>query len=119
MLLRSLPLLALFVFVPALSAADKPKAPTLTLRLPALDDLIADLRYLAEQAGRGEEAKQFEKLVKSLSGEKGIEGLDPKKPLALDPDAGGPGVREWLAARHGRGGTGRPASPDASAHSAS
>jgi hypothetical protein len=89
---RVVSVLALFLLVPVLAAADKPAAPTLTLRLPALDDLIADLRYLAEQAGRGEEAKQFEKLVKSLGGDKGIEGLDPKKPLALYAYLGGAGI---------------------------
>ncbi len=83
MRLRMLPLLALFVFVPALAADDKPKKPTLTLRLPAVDDLAADLRYLAEQLGRGEEAIQFEKLLKSMTGDKGLEGLDPKKPMGL------------------------------------
>src|SRR6059058_3199935 len=92
MRLRTLPLLALLLFVPALIADDKPKAPTLTVRLPALDDLIADLRYLADQAGRGEEAKQFEKLIKTLAGEKGIEGLDPKKPLGLYAYLGSAGI---------------------------
>jgi hypothetical protein len=93
MRLCTLPLLAFLVFVPALPAAgDKEKTPTLTLRLAALDDIVADLRYLADQAGRGEESKQFEKLLKSMTGEKGLEGLDPKKPMALYAFLGAQGI---------------------------
>src|SRR5438105_2646835 len=92
MRLRVLPFLALLVFVPALSAADE-KAPTLTLRLAGLDDLIANIRYLAEQVGRDEEAKQFEKLIKSMvGGDKGLEGIDTKKPIAMYAFLGAQGV---------------------------
>jgi hypothetical protein len=83
---RHFAILALIALaVPALPARaeEKTKEPTLVVRVPALDDLVADLRFLAEQAGRGEEAKQFEKLLKSMTGEKGLEGLDTKKPMGL------------------------------------
>ena len=79
--------LALFAFLlvypSALPAQEKAKAPTLVLHLQSLDDVVADLRFLAEQVGRGEEAVQAEKLLKSLAGDKGLEGLDTKKPMGL------------------------------------
>jgi hypothetical protein len=51
------------------------------LRVKPLDELIADARYVTKLAGREEEVKQFEKLLKSKTGPKGLEGIDTKKPL--------------------------------------
>ena len=53
----------------------------LVLRVKPLDELIADVRYVTQLAGREEEAKQFEKLLKSKTGPKGLEGIDTKKPI--------------------------------------
>src|SRR5262245_4304879 len=52
-------------------------------RLKALDELIADLRYIVKAAGREEEAKQIEGILKARTGPKGLEGVDTKKPIGL------------------------------------
>jgi hypothetical protein len=83
---RSLALFALVVMTaPALPArAEEKAAPTLVVRIKSLDGLISDARYLAEAAGKGEEAKQVEAMIKGLAGPKGqIEGFDTTKPLAV------------------------------------
>jgi hypothetical protein len=77
---------------PAARADDKPAAPTLVVRVAAFDELIANARYLATLAGKGEEAKQAEKLLQTLTGPKGLEGLDTKKPLGLYAFLGPNGV---------------------------
>jgi hypothetical protein len=88
---HTLPLLLLFLVSPA-QAQDKTKSPTLILRVQALDDLVSDVRFLAEQAGRGEEAKQAEKILRSMAGEQGLEGLDTTRPMALYVFVGSEGL---------------------------
>jgi hypothetical protein len=86
MRIRSMALFALFVVVvPAapVRAAEAKAAPTLVVRVNSLDGLIADALYLAEAAGKGEEAKQGEKFLKALIGDKGLEGFDTTKPIGL------------------------------------
>src|SRR5215472_13160197 len=79
-----LALLALIVVpAPVRSADDKTKTPTFIVRVQSLDRLIADGRYLATLAGNEEQAKQGEAFLKQLTGEKGIEGLDTKRPMGL------------------------------------
>src|SRR5437773_2136204 len=84
---RRVALLALFALTvttaPVRSADDKTKTPTLIVRVQSLDGLIGDARYLATLAGREEEGKQADAFLKQLTGEKGIEGLDPKRPMGL------------------------------------
>jgi hypothetical protein len=79
-------LLGLSVMLPALARADdkqdaKNDKPGVFLRFAALDQLRGDFRYLGEVVGEGERAKQLDELIKSKLGEKGLEGIDPKKPL--------------------------------------
>lgn len=80
-------LLALLIAALAAPARGDDKAepssfkPALVARLAALDDLIADLRYVVKLAGREEEADQFEKLLKARTGPNGLEGVDTKKPI--------------------------------------
>ena len=81
-------LLGLAVMLPPfVRAADEqaPKSdkPAVLLRLAPLDHLRGDFRYLAEVVGQGEKAKQFDELIKSKLGEKGLEGIDNKKPIGL------------------------------------
>jgi hypothetical protein len=57
--------------------------PTAVLRLKPLEELIADARYLVALAGREEETRQLEGLLKAKSGPKGLEGVDTKKPFGL------------------------------------
>jgi hypothetical protein len=79
-------LLGLTVTLPAPArAADEktPKSdkPAIMLRLASLDQLRGDFRYLGEVLGEGEKAKQLDELIKSKLGEKGLEGIDSKKPI--------------------------------------
>jgi hypothetical protein len=60
-----------------------PARPALQIRLAPLDDLIGDLRHVVKKVGREEEGKQFEELLKSRTGPKGLEGVDTKKPIGL------------------------------------
>jgi hypothetical protein len=68
----------------AKSSDSEPATPfkaALVLRIQSLDELIADARYLAKLAGREAETKEFEKMLKSKTGPKGLEGIDTKKPI--------------------------------------
>lgn len=76
-------LLGLTTWCLPVARADKPAKPTVVVRLSALDSLVADARYLAELAGKGEEAKQAEGVLKSMTGDKGLEGLDTTRPMGL------------------------------------
>ena len=86
MRLRSTALIALVTLAapvfPA-RAAEKAAAPALVVRLKSIDGLIADARFLAEAAGKGEEAKQGEKFLRSFIGDNGFEGFDTKKPIVF------------------------------------
>jgi hypothetical protein len=64
-------------------AAEPAVKPTAVLRLKPLEELLADARYLVALAGREEETRQIEGLLKAKSGPKGLEGLDTKKPIGL------------------------------------
>jgi hypothetical protein len=82
---RILPLagLLLLVAAPSLVRAAEEK-PALVVAFKSLDGLISDSKYIAELAGKEEEAKQAEGMLKNLLGDKkGLEGLDPKKPIGL------------------------------------
>lgn len=57
--------------------------PAITLRFKSLDGLIEDLRHLYKKAGREDEGKAFEKAMQARTGPKGLEGVDPKKPLGI------------------------------------
>src|SRR5579872_6590507 len=84
MRLRSTILIAFIALAaPALPAraAEKVPVPVLVVRLKSIDGLIQDARYLAEAAGKGEEAKQGEKFLRAFIGDNGFEGLDTKKPV--------------------------------------
>ena len=66
------------------AAADEATAtPTVVVRVRSIDGLLGDIQYVADLAGRGEEAKQLEGLFKSRVGPKGLDGLDTKRPLGL------------------------------------
>jgi hypothetical protein len=82
---RILPLagLLLLAAAPSLVRAADDK-PALVVAFKSLDGLISDSKYIAELAGKEEEAKQAEAMLKNLLGDrKGLEGVDPKKPIGL------------------------------------
>jgi hypothetical protein len=67
------------------AAADAKPTPTLVVRVKSIDGLLADAKYLAGLAGQEEQAKQFEKMIPSFLGPKGLAGtgLDTSRPLGL------------------------------------
>jgi hypothetical protein len=64
-------------------ASAQPKdGPTIELRLRSVNDLVDKFEYLAGLAGKEDAAVQVRELIKVLSADgKGIEGIDPKKPI--------------------------------------
>jgi hypothetical protein len=83
MRLRYYSLLAFVVLAVPVRAAEPARSPTLVVRLNSIDDMLSDVRYLAQAAGKGEEARQFEGLVKAFSGPKGLEGIDTTRPIGV------------------------------------
>src|SRR5262245_23074269 len=92
--MRAIPLAALaavlFLGAAPARADDKDKAepassfkPAVVARLKPLDELIAGLRYIVKLAGREEEAKQIEGMLKGRTGPKGLEGIDTKKAIGV------------------------------------
>jgi hypothetical protein len=79
----SLALLSLAVALGARQApaADPETKPALVVRVASFDTLISDIKYIMEVAGKGEEAKQFEGILKAALGPDGIEGFDTTKPI--------------------------------------
>src|SRR5262249_47644891 len=76
-------LFALTLAPVSVRSEDNTKTPTLIVRVQSFDGLIRDARYLATLAGREEDAKQAEAFLKQFTGEKGIEGLDTKRPMGV------------------------------------
>jgi len=64
-------------------AQGKADKPALVVRVGAIEEVLADARYLAKAAGREEAAKQAEGILKSKTGPKGLEGVDTRKPAGL------------------------------------
>ncbi len=79
-------LVALTAAFPAAAGekSDKPAKPTLVVRVAPLDSLLADVRYLADVAGKGEQAEGAQNMLKTLAGGgKGLAGVETTKPLGL------------------------------------
>ncbi len=93
---RSVPwvaLLGLALLSGAARPAEKTAAkPAFILRLASLDSLSEDGRYLSELAGKEDDAKNVEGILKQLIGEKGLEGIDTKKPLGAYGTIGAAGL---------------------------
>ncbi len=90
-------LLSLTAMLPTLARAAEEKTPkndkpAVMLRFASLDHLRGDFRYLAEVIGEGEKAKQLDEIIKSKLGEKGLEGIDAKKPIGAYGWIGSAGI---------------------------
>ena len=75
---------ALLVALPvAARAGEKASAdePTVVVRVQSLDTVLRNVKLLVSLAGREEAAEQIEALVKAKVGAKGLEGIDPKRPV--------------------------------------
>jgi hypothetical protein len=68
---------------PARPAEDQAEALTLIVRVRSIDGLLDDFQYLANLAGREEQAKQIDGLIKGRIGEQGLDGIDTKRPFGL------------------------------------
>lgn len=80
------------VAVPApVAAAESEDSPGYVFRIKSIDGLLEDIKYIANLAGNEEQARQLEGFVKSLAGEKGLEGLDTQRPLGLYGNIGAGG----------------------------
>ena len=87
-----LALLCLVAVAPAARAEDKKSdSPSLVIRVQSIDSLLDNFKYLAGLAGREEEAKQVEGLIKSVAGDKGLEGIDTKSPFGIYGSVGADG----------------------------
>ena len=80
--------LALAAVAAPLRADDaKPVAPTLVVRLKSIDGILSDAKYIANLLGpeAEEHFKQFEGMVKSMAGPKGLAslGIDTRRPFGL------------------------------------
>jgi hypothetical protein len=64
-------------------AAEEMNKPVFVVRLKSLDAMLSDAQYLAGLAGKGEEAKQGMAILKGMIGEKGLEGIDTKRPIGF------------------------------------
>jgi hypothetical protein len=95
-LLPSVAFLCLFL-PPPLRAAE-PQSPGVLVRVRSLDSLLADLKHLASVSGRDDLFQQFDGLFKVRGGGKGVEGIDPAKPLGLYGDVGPNGIDSTVVA---------------------
>lgn len=79
---------------PAPAPAPEPKGPKpgFVVRMQSIDELMVNFEYLAALAGKDNEAKQIKGLLKSMTGPKGLEGLDTKRPVGLYGDIGPNGI---------------------------
>src|SRR5216110_954611 len=69
-------------FLAAGLASAQPNEPTIEVRLRSVNDLVDRFEYVAGLAGKEDAAKQVRELLKVLAADgKGIEGVDPKKPI--------------------------------------
>jgi hypothetical protein len=74
-------LAALAFLAPAAHPDQASTKPSVVIRAASLDTLIADVRFLLEAAGKEEDAKQFDGVVKQFRDDKGLAGFDPTRPL--------------------------------------
>src|SRR5262245_45522458 len=74
------------------SVAEQAKKPGLVVRVQSIDELLANVRYLAGLVGQEEQAKQIEGFLKSMAGPKGLEGIDTKRPIGLYGNFGPNGI---------------------------
>src|SRR5438128_590654 len=69
-------------FLTAGLASAQPAAPTVEVRVRSVNDLVARFEYVAGLVGKDNEAKQVREVLKVLAADgKGLEGVDPDKPI--------------------------------------
>lgn len=86
MLVRACAVLSLVLLIlPPVQAdeAAKAEAPIVSVQIRSVHDLLADIGYLATLAGQEEQAKQFQAMIQSVGGEKGLQGINEKEPIGF------------------------------------
>src|SRR5437016_6263463 len=82
MRLRWLAALTVTLLACGRASAHPNAGPTTEVRLRSVNDLVDKFEYVAGLAGKEDAVKQVRELIKVLSADgKGIEGIDPKKPM--------------------------------------
>jgi hypothetical protein len=85
-ILTALGLLSFLTFPILTQAADKPATsdgPAIMVRLQSIDQLLANADYISGLVGGEDSIKNMLGFVRALAGEKGIYGVDVKKPFVL------------------------------------
>jgi hypothetical protein len=81
---RLLATVAVTLLATGVASAQPNAGPTIEVRLRSVNDLVDKAEYVAGLAGKEDAVKQLRELIKTLSaGGKGIEGIDPKKPMGI------------------------------------
>lgn len=77
--------MAAFAAGPLPADDSKPADPAIIIRLKSFDGLLGDFKFLAEVAGKAEEAKQIDGIVQNLPIKNGLAGtgLDTKRPFYM------------------------------------
>jgi hypothetical protein len=65
------------------AAEETTKSPTLVVRLQSIEGLRGDASYLAKVLGQEDKSKQAEGFLNSMTSEKGLVGIDVKRPLGF------------------------------------
>jgi len=68
---------------PAAEANTDSASSTLVVRIKSINGLLEDVKYVAKLGGKENAADMASGYVNGLSSDKGIEGIDPKKPIGL------------------------------------
>jgi hypothetical protein len=79
----SLVLVGLLTAAPAVRAGDKPATdePAVVIRVKSLDTVLENLKLLATVVGREQSALDIQGLIKAKVGDKGLQGIDLKRPV--------------------------------------
>jgi hypothetical protein len=80
------------LMVPVQGRAADSATPGIIVRIQSIDNLLETVHYLANLAGKSEEAKQGEAFIKSMAGEQGLKGIDMKRPIGIYGDIGAMGI---------------------------
>lgn len=93
---RLVPFLALVGLLAAgwasVPAQQQSAPPTVIIRVRSIDSLLADSKYVITLAGQKEIADQFEGVIQSMIGPKGLDGIDTKRPFGFYGSIGPDGI---------------------------
>src|SRR5260370_22300441 len=85
----ALALLGLLVAALPARAGDKPAtAPVAVVRFASIDTVFDNAKFIAKLVGKEEIGRQLEGILKAKTGPKGLEGIDPRRPLGVYPKMG-------------------------------